>query len=87
MKFLLTIYLCSVVTGECVQPILEEYNIRQIYDTHYKCVRSGLGDSFELLFNGEYFNEKAINEWKLYPKFSCVPVEDEGLPEAPGTPS
>ena len=87
MKFLLTIYLCSAVTGECIQPILEEYNIRKIHDTHYTCVRSGLGDSFELLFNGEYFNEKTINEWKLYPKFSCVPVEDESLPTAPGTPS
>ena len=87
MKFLLTLYICSLVTGECVMPKLEELDIKQFYGTHYGCVRAGLGDSFELLFNGEYFNEKTINEWKLYPKFSCVPVEDESLPTAPGIPS
>ena len=81
MKFLLTIYLCSVATGECIQPILEEYKIEQFYGTHYECVRSGLGESFELLFNGEYFDQKIINEWEIYPKFSCI--RKNALPEEP----
>ena len=75
MKFLLTIYLCSVATGECVQPVLEEYKIDQFYKTHYACVRSGLGESFELLFNSEFFNEEIINQWELYPRFSCEKIK------------
>ena len=79
MKFLLTIYLCSLVTGECVQPILEEYNITQYYDSHYECVQKGLGESYELLFADGIFTVEQINEWELYPKFSCkkVPIVEE----------
>ena len=89
MKFLLTIYLCAAVNGECIAPILSEYNINQYYNDHYRCVKSGLGESFELLFNGEFFDQKTINKWQIYPKFSCVPVSVEESPEVPGigTPS
>jgi hypothetical protein len=85
MKFLLTIYLCAAVNGECIAPILSEYNINEYYKDHYGCVKSGLGESFELLFNGEFFDQKTINEWQIYPKFSCVPVSEENLPEVPGS--
>ena len=85
MKFLLTIYLCAAVNGECIAPILSEYNIDEYYKDHYGCVKSGLGESFELLFNGEFFDQKTINEWQLYPKFSCVPVSVEESLEVPGS--
>jgi hypothetical protein len=85
MKYLLTIYLCAAVNGECIAPILSEYNINEYYKDHYGCVKSGLGESFELLFSGEFFDQKTINEWQLYPKFSCVPVLEENLPEVPGS--
>ena len=71
MKFLLTIYLCAGLNGECIAPILSEYNINEYYKDHYGCVKSGLGESFELLFSGEFFDQKTINEWQLYPKFTC----------------
>ena len=89
MKFLLTIYLCAAVNGECIAPILSEYNINEYYKDHYGCVKSGLGESFELLFSGEFFDQKTINEWQLYPKFSCVPISVEESPVAPdiGQPS
>ena len=89
MKFLLTIYLCAGLNGECIQPILSEYNIDEYYKDHYGCVKSGLGESFELLFSGEFFDQKTINEWQLYPKFSCVPISAEESPVAPdiGQPS
>ena len=89
MKFLLTIYLCAGLNGECIAPILSEYNINEYYKDHYGCVKSGLGESFELLFNGEFFDQKTINEWQLYPKFSCVPVSAEESLVAPdiGQPS
>jgi hypothetical protein len=48
------------------------------------CVRDGLGESFEILFNGDYFNADTIETYKLYPKFACL----EGDPlDQPGTPS
>jgi hypothetical protein len=39
---------------------------------HYGCVRDGLGESFEILFNGDYFNADTIETYKLYPKFACL---------------
>ena len=89
MKFLLTIYLCAAINGECIQPILSEYNINEYYKDHYGCVKSGLNESFELLFNGEFFDQRTINEFELYPTFSCVPVLVEESFEVPGigTPS
>jgi hypothetical protein len=75
MKFLLTIYLCSIVTGDCVRPILEEYNITQYYDSHYECVQKGLGESYDLLSADGIFTSEQINEWELYPKFSCQKMQ------------
>ena len=80
MKFLLTIYLCSIVTGDCVRPILEEYNITQYYDTHYECVQKGLGESYDLLFADGIFTAEKINEWEIYPKFSCAKMQIEEEP-------
>ena len=86
MKFILTVYICSLLSGECVIPQDKEseFNYPKEYNTHYGCVRDGLGESFEILFNGDYFNADAIETWKLYPKFVCL----EGDPlDKPGTPS
>jgi hypothetical protein len=80
MKFLLTLYICSVVSGECVIPKLEELDIKQFYGTHYGCVRAGLGESFELLFDGKTFSANVIEKMELYPKFSCEKVQ---IPEEP----
>ena len=80
MKFLLTLYICSVVTGECVMPKLEELDIKQFYGTHYGCVRAGLGNSFEILFDGKTFSANHIEKLQLYPKFSCQKIE---VPEEP----
>ena len=80
MKFLLTLYICSVVSGECVMPKLEELDIKQFYGTHYGCVRAGLGESFELLFDGKTFSANVIEKMELYPKFSCEKVQ---IPEEP----
>jgi len=78
MKFILTVYICSLLSGECVIPQDKEsgFNYPKEYNTHYGCVRDGLGESFEILFNGDYFNADA--------KFGCI----EGDPlDKPGTPS
>ena len=90
MKFLLTLYICSLASGECVTPKLEELGMKQFYGTHYGCVRAGLGDSFELLFDGKTFSANQIEKFELYPKFSCEKVvvpPPKPKPEEPGTPS
>ena len=75
MKFLLTIYICSVVSGECISPKLEQFKMSQFYGTHYGCVRAGLGNSFEILFDGKTFSANVIEKMELYPKFSCEKIE------------
>jgi len=80
MKFLLTLYICSLTTGECISPKLEELDIKQFYGTHYGCVRAGLGESFEILFDGKTFSANHIEKLELYPKFSCQKIE---VPEEP----
>ena len=80
MEYLLTIYICSLVSGECISPKLEQFEMKQFYGTHYGCVRSGLGNSFEILFDGKTFSANIIEKMELYPKFSCQKVE---TPEEP----
>jgi hypothetical protein len=77
MKFILTVYICSLISGECVIPQDKEsgFNYPKEYGTHYGCVRDGLGESFEILFNGDYFNADTIETYKLYPKFVCLEGE------------
>jgi len=52
----------------------------KIYDTHYECVRSGLSDSYEILYAEKFFDKDNINQYKLYPKFACDEVEVKGDP-------
>ena len=75
MKWILTLYVCSILSGECVTPKPEFFEYKKEYGTHYGCVRAGLGDSFELMFDGKSFTASQIEEYKLYPKFSCLPEE------------
>ena len=90
MKYLLTIAICSLTTGECVAPKLEQFNMDNYYGTHYGCVRAGLGNSFEILFDVNTFPQDVVNQMELYPKFSCEKIAvppPKPKPEEPGTPS
>ena len=75
MKWILTLYVCSVLSGECVTPKPEFFEYQKEYGTHYGCVRAGLGDSFELMFDGKNLSANVIETYQLYPKFSCLPEE------------
>jgi hypothetical protein len=75
MKFLLVVYICSAVEGECYIP--PEYPA--IKNTYYECVQDGLGDSFEILFGSDsIFTTKMITDSQLYPQYKCGPVKDQG---------
>ena len=77
MKFFLTVYICSVLDGQCIVPNQEPYMYPKIHDTHYECVRAGLTETYEILYAEKFFDKKVINNLELYPKFTCdkVPVK------------
>ena len=77
MKFFLTLYVCSVVANQCGEVDQNKYAYKQVYDTHAACVKNGLGESFEILYNGELFKEDEINKFKFYPKYTCAPFQQE----------
>jgi len=70
MKYLLIIAICSTLDSTCITPMEEPYIYPKIYDTHAECVKYGLGESFDILY-GWNIKEEMINEYGLYPKFTC----------------
>ncbi len=75
MKWMLIVYICSAVEGECRNP--PEYPA--IKDTYYECVQDGLGDAYEILFGSDsIFTPEMILNSQLYPQYKCTPVKDQG---------
>jgi hypothetical protein len=73
MKFLLTVFICSVVSGDCYT----NPNYPKTFDSHYECMRAGLVEAYEILIAEGNFTEEQINEVQLYPKFICAPIKDK----------
>ena len=69
MKFFLTIYICSSIAGNC---FIHESTPKP-QDSYYDCVRNGLSESYEILYQGK-ISEQDVVKYKLYPKFSCEEV-------------
>ena len=74
MKFMLTIFICSVAGGDCYT----NPNYPKTFDSHHDCIRAGLVESYEVLIADGNFTEEQINTLQLYPKFVCAPIKDEG---------
>ena len=74
MKFLLIVYICSAVSGECYT----NKAYPKLFDDHHDCIRAGLSDSYEIIYAEGNFTKEDINNNQLYPKFTCIPHEDEG---------
>ena len=70
MKFFLTIYICSTIAGNCFTH--GEYPKPQ--DTYYDCVRNGLSESYQILYEGDFKQEDIVN-YRMYPRFVC----EEGI--------
>ena len=70
MKYILILYMCSMVTGECPSSTIAGYQ----FESHYQCVDAGYGVSQQT-----YRNLQAIEEWdinyinknKIVVKFEC----------------
>ena len=54
------------------------HQYRIMHNTFDSCIKDGLGQSFEVFFNGENLKVDMINKGRLYPKFTCEPIKDEG---------
>ena len=79
MKWMLVVYICSAMEGECRTP--PEYP--SIKNTYYECVQDGLGDAYEILFGSDsIFTAEMIRNSQLYPQYRCTPVQDKGKIEA-----
>ena len=75
MKWMLIVYICSAVEGECRNP--PEYPV--IKNSYYECVQDGLGDAYEILFGSDsIFTPEVILNSQLYPQYKCTPIKDEG---------
>jgi len=81
MKFFLTIYICSVVTQNCVEVPVANHNYDRFYETHGECVQKGLGESYSILFDGKLFKIDTVNAMELYPKFMCEKTDNPEVPE------
>tara|TARA_R100000988_G_scaffold91472_1_gene55270 strand:- start:389 stop:625 length:237 start_codon:yes stop_codon:yes gene_type:complete len=74
MKFLLTVFICSVASGECYT----NPDYPKVSNNHHDCIRAGLTESYEVLFAEDNFTKEQINNLQLYPKFHCEPLKEEG---------
>ena len=77
MKFFLTLYICSVMHNNCMPVLPSMHDYQQSHDTFDSCIKDGLGQSFEVFFNGELVQQNQINSGRLYPKFTCEPYTPE----------
>ena len=77
MKFFLTLYVCSVLHNNCLPVSQDMHTYQQSHDTFSSCIKDGLGQSFEVFFNGDFLKEDQINGGRFYPKFTCEPYTPE----------
>jgi|TARA_R100001510_G_scaffold3458_1_gene2751 hypothetical protein len=75
MKFLLTIYICSIVSQQCAE-VPVEHDYKRFHNTHYSCVQKGLGESYAILFDGEAFEADQVETLELYARYSCQKVSN-----------
>ena len=68
MKFLLSLILCSGVAGQCMPP----FDWPESFDTQYDCLMFGYKESIVKM---EEIGPKDINQYNMYIKFYCSPVE------------
>ena len=73
MKFLLTIFICSGIGGDCYT----SPNYPKIFEDHHDCIRAGLSESYEILYAEGNFTKEQINDLQLYAKYTCMPIKEE----------
>tara|TARA_Y100000361_G_scaffold14435_1_gene11416 strand:+ start:177 stop:401 length:225 start_codon:yes stop_codon:yes gene_type:complete len=72
MKFVLSMILCSSISGTCLEP----YPMEKQYDDLYSCLQGGYSES---IIKTESIGPKDVNEHKIFIKFFCQELKAEGV--------
>ena len=90
MKFILILYLCSMVTGQCPSNSIAGYT----FQTHYDCVNAGYAiaqKTFRNLEELEDIERKLMEDNKMVVKFECKLLPEEKIiipkPKPKGNPA
>ena len=70
MKYILILYMCSMVSGECPSSTISGYQ----FESHYQCVDAGYGVSqqtFRNLQDLEEWSREYIEQQKIAIRFEC----------------
>jgi len=67
MKILLSLIICSALTGECKPP----FNHNDLFEDWSSCMYQGYNDSLQLL---GVMGDDYINSNQIFIKFTCVEV-------------
>jgi len=70
MKYILILYMCSMVTGECPSSTVSGYQ----FESHYQCVDVGYGVSqqtFRNLEDLEEWSREYVEQEKIAIRFEC----------------
>jgi len=70
MKYILILYMCSMVSGECPSSTISGYQ----FESHYQCVDAGYGVSqqtFRNLEDLEEWSREYIEQQKIAIRFEC----------------
>mgnify|MGYP003326111524 CR=1 FL=1 len=73
MKYVLILYMCSMITGQCPSSTISGYQ----FDNYYSCVDAGYAvaqSTFRNLEDLEEYNRDYIEQSKIVVKFECREV-------------
>tara|TARA_S200002703_G_scaffold88524_1_gene76436 strand:- start:3 stop:239 length:237 start_codon:yes stop_codon:yes gene_type:complete len=78
MKYLLVLYMCSMVNGQCPSHTYAGYQ----FNNHYDCVMGGYAvaqKTFKQLEENLEWDKEYINENKIVIKFECRGIKVENI--------
>jgi len=70
MKFILVLYMCSMLSNSCPSSTISGYQ----FESHYDCVNAGYAiaqNTFRNLEEIEEYNKDYIEQSKIVVKFEC----------------
>ena len=73
MKYILVLYMCSMLSNSCPSSTISGYQFKN----HYDCVNAGYAiaqNTFRNLENTEEYNREYIENSKIVIKFECREV-------------
>ena len=76
MKYLLILYMCSLITGQCPNSTISGYQ----FNSHYDCVNAGYAiaqKTYRNLKELEEWDTNYINDNKIVVRFECKELSQD----------